>query len=75
MPYNFDIAMSATIPEQVVHEMVIKVVEQQTGKKVNKVVVTYDGTKFNGYQIFFDSAEPIKTTKEFIADRYEPTTK
>ncbi|MFY8211690.1 MAG: hypothetical protein ACOVLB_03320 [Candidatus Nanopelagicus sp.] len=79
MPYNFDIAMSATLSEHVVHEMVIKAVEQQTGKKVNKVIVTYDGTKFSGYQVFFDSTEAAKTeftsSKKFVEERYELATK
>ena len=77
MTYNFDIAMSATLSEKVVHEMVIRAVEAQTGKKVTKVVVNYDGTKFDGYQVFFDT-ETVKqqpnfktTKKEFMAETYE----
>ena len=80
MTYDFDIAMSATLSEKVVHEMVIKTVEEQTGKKVTKIVVNYDGTKFDGYQVFFDpeSTKPktsYKSTKEFIADKYESIAK
>lgn len=77
MTYNFDIAMSAKLSETVVHEMVTKAVEAQTGKRVAKVVVNYEGTKFDGYQVFFDtetdSLHPNgKTTNQkFIATTYE----
>lgn len=37
MTYNFDFAVSATISATVVEEMITKVVEQQTGRKVKKV--------------------------------------
>ena len=77
MAYDFDIAMSATLSEKVVHEMIMKTVEEQTGKKVTKIVVNYDGTKFDGYQVFFDT-EPAGSQpnfkankKEFIATPYE----
>jgi len=42
--YNIDFAMSATLSRQVVEEMVKKVVEEQTGKKVS-------GVKFNNGDI------------------------
>ena len=35
--YNFDFAVSAKISEQVVKEMITRVVEEQTGKKVSKI--------------------------------------
>lgn len=37
MPYNFEFAVSAQISEKVVKEMVAKVVEEQTGKKVSSI--------------------------------------
>jgi hypothetical protein len=37
MPYNFEFAVSAQISERVVKEMVTKVVEEQTGKKVSSI--------------------------------------
>ena len=38
--YNIDFAMSATLSAKVVEEMVRKVVEEQTGKKVDSIVFT-----------------------------------
>lgn len=35
--YNFDFAVSATVSAKVVEEMIRKVVEEQTGKKVASV--------------------------------------
>lgn len=37
MTYNFEFAVSAQISEKVVKEMVTKVVEEQTGKKVSSI--------------------------------------
>lgn len=36
--YNFDFAVSATISDKVVEEMVRKMVEEQTGRKVATVI-------------------------------------
>lgn len=37
MSYNFEFAVSAQISEKVIKEMVAKVVEEQTGKKVASI--------------------------------------
>ena len=37
MPYNFELAVSANISAKVVEDMVKKIVEEQTGKKVANV--------------------------------------
>ena len=37
MSYNFDFAVSATISQKVVEEMIKKVVEEQTGRKVLEI--------------------------------------
>jgi hypothetical protein len=63
--YNFDFAVSATISEQVVKEMITKVVEEQTGKKVDKIEMKmrsvtkgwqrdeYTETVFDGVTVYF----------------------
>ena len=70
--YNFDFAVSAKISEKVVKEMITKVVEEQTGKKVSKIEMNmrsvskgsfrdeYTETVFDGVTVYFDSG----TTKE-----------
>lgn len=37
MNYNFDFAVSATISQKIVEEMVKKIVEEQTGRKVKSI--------------------------------------
>jgi len=37
MPYNFELAVSAQISEKVVKEMITRIVEEQTGKKVSNI--------------------------------------
>ena len=63
--YNFEFAVSAKISEKVVKEMITKVVEEQTGKKVSKVEMNmrsvtkgqfrdeYTETVFDGVTVFF----------------------
>lgn len=67
--YNFDFSVSATISEQVVKEMIARVVEEQTGKKVTKVVFNmetvnkgwqrdeYTEITFNGATVYFDGGK------------------
>lgn len=66
--YNFDFAVSATISEQVVKEMITRVVEEQTGKKVSKIEMNmrtvtkgwqrdeYTETVFDGVTVYFEGA-------------------
>lgn len=76
MNHKFEIEMSAVISDSIVRDMVVAAVEKQTGKKVTDIRTSYDGTKFNGYQITFDPAEkskvvPFKPTKEFIVNNFD----
>ncbi len=68
MAYNFDFAVSATVSAKVVEEMVKKVVEDQTGRKVKKITFKtknvssgyqrddYSTTVFDGCTVDFDDA-------------------
>lgn len=71
MNYNFDLAVSATISAKVTEDMVRRIVEEQTGKKVASVEVRLrrvskgvgpaetQETVFDGYHVFFQN-EPGK---------------
>lgn len=64
--YNFDFAMSAKISEKVVKEMITKVVEEQTGRKVANIEINmktvtkgwqrdeYTETVFEGVTVHFE---------------------
>lgn len=72
--YNFDFAVSAKISEQVVKEMITKVVEEQTGKKVSKIDMNmrsvtkgwqrdeYTETVFDGVTVYFEGVKNGNTT-------------
>lgn len=65
--YNFDFAMSAKISEKVVKEMITKVVEEQTGRKVANIEINmktvtkgfqrdeYTETVFEGCTVTFEN--------------------
>ena len=67
--YNFDFAVSAKISEKVVVEMITKVVEEQTGKKVARVELNmktvtkgyqrdeYTETVFEGVTVYFEGTK------------------
>ena len=69
--YNFDFAVSAKISEQVVKEMITKVVEEQTGKKVSKIEMNmrsvtkgwqrdeYTETVFDGVTVYFEGQKNV----------------
>lgn len=70
--YNFDFAVSAKISEQVVKEMITKVVEEQTGKKVSKIEMNmrsvtkgwqrdeYTETVFDGVTVYFEGGKNVE---------------
>ena len=70
--YKIEIAMSATLSEKVVEDIIRKEVEEQTGRKVGKIHVNYDGTKFAGYQVTFVSEKTTgyKSSKEFVEQKW-----
>lgn len=72
--YNFELAMSAIISDQVAKEMVASIVEKQVGKKIKSIDMLYDENKFSGYSITFynDGIRPqaFKPSTEFIVETY-----
>lgn len=85
MPYNFDLTMSATISSKVAEEMIKKIVEDQTGKKISKIEARVKSvTKgvgpaesseivFDGYSIYFINESSIKPKidNRFVQQKYE----
>lgn len=85
MSYNFEFAVSAQISAKVVEEMIKKVVEEQTGKKVSSIELKmrsvskgigpseYTETVFDGATVFFigekQKLDPTKETR-FVKDTY-----
>ncbi len=84
--YKFDFAVSATISAKVVEEMIKKVVEEQTGKKVTSIQLKmrsvtkgmqrdeYTETVFDGATVFFEnetSKGSGNASKAFRPDNYE----
>jgi hypothetical protein len=75
MNYDFEFAVSATISAKVVEEMIKKVVEEQTGKKVSSIELKmrsvtkghqrdeYTETVFDGATVFFDKESAMKKIK------------
>jgi len=66
MSYNFELAMSATLSVKVVEEMIRKVVEEQTGKKITTVnfditeeynARNYRVVAFTGCTVKFESSK------------------
>ena len=78
MNYNFDLAVSATISAKVAEEMIKRIVEEQTGKKVASVEVRLQKesnpgeTVFDGYRVFFHN-EPVikKSDRGFVPAKYQ----
>ena len=84
MKYNFEFAVSAQISAKIVEEMVKKVVEEQTGKKVKKIEMKTtklskgfgpsesSETVFDGCTVYFDNEIASAKTKVFTQDNFDP---
>lgn len=82
--YNFDFAVSAKISPQVVQEMLKKVVEEQTGKKVSSIKLEmrsvskgvmrdeYTETVFDGATVIFENEQVKGGSKVFTKDSFDP---
>ena len=80
--YNFDFAVSAKISPKVVEEMIKKVVEEQTGKKVARIELNmrsvtkgfqrdeYTETVFDGATVFFENEKSLSAGKGFTPETY-----
>ena len=85
MPYNFEYAVSANISAKVVEEMVKQVVEEQTGKRVERIEMRFktitkgfgpsESTEqvFDGCLVYFKNERQQGSTSnkpEFKKDTY-----
>lgn len=86
MPYNFEFAVSAQISAKVAEDMIKKVVEEQTGKRVASIEMKmrsvtkgnqrdeYTETVFDGCHVFFEGEKATtpktKTGAGFVSDKY-----
>jgi hypothetical protein len=86
MPYNFELAVSARISKSVAEEMIRRVVEEQTGKKVASIDVKLNKvsrgigpaetteTVFDGFHIFFteeSTTTPGPAKQGFVKASYQ----
>jgi hypothetical protein len=73
--FDIDIEMTATIGANTANRIIVAAVERQTGRQVSDIRVKYDGDKFSGYHITFDSKikAPAKFTpsKEFVVTNFD----
>jgi hypothetical protein len=85
MKYNFEFAVSAQVSAKIVEEMVRKVVEEQTGKRIKKVDMKLSKvskgfgpsesmeTVFDGCTVYFENEATATGSKTFTQDSYDPT--
>ncbi len=87
MAYNFELSITATVTGKVAEDIVRAVVEEQTGRKIQKIEPKYTRaskgfgpdvemyTEFDGYTITFVPEKATSKTKqngpEFKKDTYE----
>jgi len=73
--FDIDIEMTATIGANTVNHIVVAAIERQTGRQVSDIRVKYEGEKFAGYHITFDSKvkapAKFKPSKEFIVTNFD----
>ena len=74
-PYEIDIEMTASINPTIVTNIIVAAVEKQTGRHVSDIKIKYNGDKFDGYSIIFDSKLKskfdIKPNKGFIPTNFD----
>ena len=73
--FKIDIEMTADIDSQVAMNMIVEVVEKQTGKKVISITPSIEGGDFfNGFHVVFDpnstTRKAFKPSKEFIVNNF-----
>jgi hypothetical protein len=73
--YNIDIEMTGRISTTVATNIIVAAVERQTGRQVSDIRARYDGDKFDGFEVTFDSTlktnRDFKPSKEFIVTNFD----
>jgi hypothetical protein len=75
--FDIDIETTASVNPDTVTNIIVAVVEKQTGRQVSDIRIKYDEDKFDGYSITFDpkiksqSQNKFKPSKEFIVTNFD----
>lgn len=69
MSHSFELDISTVVQASTVEQLVKDIVQTRTGKAVSTITVRYDGTKFDGYDIQFQSEVASEKKKENLFDK------
>jgi|694.fasta_scaffold04955_45 hypothetical protein len=71
MTYQFELDVSTNIDAQTVEQIVANIVQERTGKQVDKILTKMTDGKFDGFEIHFVSeiADTTPSKKEHIIDK------
>jgi hypothetical protein len=71
MTYQFELDVTTNVDAQTVEQIVSNIVQERTGKQVNRILVKMTDGKFDGFEIHFQSevADATPARKEHIIDR------
>jgi len=71
MTYQFELDVSTNIDAQTVEQIVANIVQERTGKQVDKILTKMTDGRFDGFEIHFVSemTDTIPTKKEHIIDK------
>lgn len=70
MTYQFELDVTTTIDAQTVEQIVSNIVQDRTGRSVDKIITKLSDGRFDGFEIHFvtEIAEP-STKKDNIFDK------
>ena len=71
MTYQFELDVSTNIDAQTVEQIVANIVQERTGKQVDKILSKMVDGRFDGFEIHFVSEVSVTTPskKEHIIDK------
>ncbi len=69
MTYNFELDVTTNVDAETVENIVLNVVEERTGKKVDRVLTKLSEGKFNGFEIHFQTEISDTPKREKIFDK------
>ena len=71
MTYQFELDVTTSIDAGTVEQIVSNIVQERTGKQVNKIITKLTDGKFDGFDIHFVSelADATLAKKDHIIDR------
>lgn len=71
MTYQFELDVSTNIDAQTVEQIVTNIVQERTGKQIDKILTKMADGRFDGFEIHFVSEVAITSSskKEHIIDK------